>query len=214
MDLQDCDIAVSADESVSGDLLEEFRSGLAAGNIRVFFENRESSAYATAEWWAVPTLILLFVSRKFFDAFMAEAGKDAYRFCREQFVRLIRRTTGPEADVHTQVVVSDHASKKLPPEAPPFVSVYALSLRGERVRFVFTQDLLPQSIEMAVEAMFDLLAQHYESVPHDALTALLTGARPRWGVIHLRFDQQSSAWTPALREQPSDTTTQSSPRLS
>jgi hypothetical protein len=186
------DVGVFVAESVPDELTDDLRRELERAGLSVHYDRREESPFAAIEW-VLPTLIVLAVSRKLFDAFLGELGKDLYSLVKSRVVKLVERTSGPEAEVKVAYVVSVSSPKKLSGRAPAVVSVVAV-LGSHRARFFFETDCPAEGQARAVDSMFRLLADHYSGSANDRLAILFSRGPVLWGVLPLLFDAEMGEW--------------------
>jgi hypothetical protein len=186
------DIAIFADERLPDHLINDFAASLRLAELRVDCERQPPATYATILWF-VPTLVVVFLSRKLFDAFMAEAGKDLYKLVKRSIVKLTNRTTGATAEFRASYVGT---AGKVPRDwRPPILSIVAVLDDGRRAKFIFLPDLDESLHEQAVEAMLDILRRHYlDIVPLPELGISLDESIARLGSVPLIYDVQLGAW--------------------
>ncbi len=188
------DVGILVTESVPDDLTDDLRHDLERAGLRVLYDRRDESPFAAMEW-VIPTLIVLAFSRKLFDAFLGELGKDLYALVKKRVVRMVERTSGPNAELKVTYIVSASSPKKLSGRAPAVVSIIAILSDGQqRVRFFFRTDSSANLPSQAVDSMMDLLASHYSGSKDDRLAQLVAVGPVLWGVLPLVFDAETRAW--------------------
>jgi len=188
------DVGISADECVQDEILDEFVQSLEEVHLRLEVERRPATVFAGIEWF-LPTLVVLFLSRKLFDSLMTEAGKDIYKVVKEAVLRLLGRTSEQDAEVRAAVIVSQASPKKSAGRSPTVLSIWAILDDGSRVTFIFPADLKLELHEAAVEGMLALLKEHYMGAcPPPKLGIRTEHAFARWGTLPLIIDHGAGTW--------------------
>jgi len=76
--VQKPDIGIIYNEHLPSDLFDEFKRSLAQEGLNLDVQSRpDTGPFACAEWF-IPTVIMAFIAKSYFDGFLKEAGKDHY----------------------------------------------------------------------------------------------------------------------------------------
>ncbi|MGZ4956526.1 MAG: hypothetical protein ACXV8Q_15570 [Methylobacter sp.] len=92
IDMQLPDIAVSYEQSIPVDIFEEFKKSVYEEGLNITVEPRANAGvYAGLEWY-LPTVIMVFIGKSYFDGFLKEAGKDHCQKLKESLSSLTNKT--------------------------------------------------------------------------------------------------------------------------
>lgn len=149
---------------VREDIPEDFYSFVAdelnVEQQRVGIKKREYGPMAALEWM-VPTGIVLYVTKSFFDAALKETGKDFYVLCKKTLGRLIKKSHA----VKSKYIAADASPKKLSAgyDQSNSISVKATLHPNLTITVLFTELLSEEDFIMAVDNLFDSLVVLYQS---------------------------------------------------
>jgi hypothetical protein len=73
----DFDVGVSYQEDVPSRVISDFLDALKTAGLTVDTKKRSIGVFMTMEW-AIPTLVIAYLAKPYFDGFLSEAGKDHY----------------------------------------------------------------------------------------------------------------------------------------
>lgn len=86
------DLAVVLEEGIPDEPFVEFKDAVSASGLDVVLESRPAAGpYAGVEWF-IPTAIVFFVAKSYFDGFLKEAGKDHYQVLRSKLSKTAAKT--------------------------------------------------------------------------------------------------------------------------
>lgn len=86
------DLAVVFEEGIPDEPFVEFKDAVSASGLDVVLESRPAAGpYAGVEWF-IPTAIVFFVAKSYFDGFLKEAGKDHYQVLRSKLSKTAAKT--------------------------------------------------------------------------------------------------------------------------
>jgi|TARA_R110000851_G_C13082300_1_gene565908 hypothetical protein len=88
------DLAVVFEEGIPDEQFVEFKDAVSASGLDVVVESRPAAGpYAGVEWF-IPTAIVFFVAKSYFDGFLKEAGKDHYQLLKSKLSKTAAKTMG------------------------------------------------------------------------------------------------------------------------
>lgn len=191
---EDIGVAISYAGVIPAALVREFATSLQEAGIEVEVEDRGDEVFASMEW-LVPTAIVVFISRKYFETLMQEAAKDHYPLIKASLSRLLQRTMGRDREIRIRYLASGNAPDKLSGSGPGAVSIYTKAKTGQLIKFVFDDTLAPEQRQQSLDAIFALLRDHTTSFPHDAFTRRVEaeGFRSTRALL-MRFDPTAGQW--------------------
>ncbi len=99
MDLQKADIVISHSKNFPNEIVEGFKSIVKSKEMNFMQEERDDNIYGMSEWF-LPTALILYVSKPFFESFPKEAGKDSYVFLKKGILYLAKVILGKNKKVN------------------------------------------------------------------------------------------------------------------
>jgi len=96
-------IAVSYEEQFPEEIISHFISGIASPGLDIKSEARESEPKAGLEW-LVPTAVIIFIGKAYFDSFLKEMGKDHYQLLKRGVAALWKYFFGSERSAKINLV--------------------------------------------------------------------------------------------------------------
>lgn len=148
--IPECHLWLNRRDDVPEHLVDDFRTSIGKAPLKFTYDTRPSPEFYAGLEWLVPTAVVLFVFKAYFDGFLQEAGKDHYKLLRAATVGLAKKFLGRRAPKMT-VISSGGESRSTDPE-------YSLvfSVRGEIDERVSACLLLKiDSDEATIEAAID-----------------------------------------------------------
>lgn len=99
-------IAITCKDGTPPDAFAEFKQEVSAGGLKVSVESIvQRSVFAGIEDW-LPTLIIVWLAKPYFESALSEAGKDHYHVLRAALAKLYRRFASPEANARVAAYAS------------------------------------------------------------------------------------------------------------
>ncbi len=170
-------------------LEEEFANSPLAYRI----DQRESGAMAGIEW-ALPTAIVAYLLKPFFEAFLQEAGKDAYLKTKEGIKKLVKKNL----PVETIRISANSSPHKL---SERYDQSGAISLKvavHKRLTFtvLFSNEIEPKEFDLMLDGLFKSIEQIYlevqknfpdetdgEQISHNELYLLANVNQRSWEIL-------------------------------
>lgn len=158
-------------EELPPEYFDDFRNSIDFDAIDFREERRENEPYAALEWM-IPTVVALYVGKKFADALLNKATDD---FADAVYPRLKNGV----AELAKKLLVTDRTRfgvvssgvKKDTNAASTIFSVTAQTTGPHRAKFVFHDDSLSElEYEIAVDQIFATLETHYCEAGNDLLS--------------------------------------------
>lgn len=123
--MQKLQIAISHPESFNNSIFKEFLEEIESDglNIRVE-ETPEPEVFATFEWF-IPTAIIAFIGKAYFEEFLKEMGKDHYNLLKFSLAKLTKKTISQPRIEPILISTSGKVSKN-----NPFSMAYSIMAEG------------------------------------------------------------------------------------
>lgn len=105
--------------------------------------------------WAISTLVIAYLAKPFFEAFLQEAGKDTYGVVKDEIKKFILRTK----KIKTTTITSDLSPKKLSAkyDQSRSVSVKARVHSQIMVTVLFDENAADDDADAMLDGMFEML---------------------------------------------------------
>lgn len=184
------DIALSYDEQIPAETFEEFESLIGKTGLSYAKEPRKHGPFAGVEW-LLPTAVILFIGKSYFDSFFKEMGKEHYHLMKKG-LQLFRKAFLSKTKRIQYRRVSVPASKI--PEDPVFsvlFSIMAKTKNGQSIKFLFPDGISEEKFQKSIEAFFRLLAKNYSAEEGDDLTIQMQSFERPQHTILVRYNQAS-----------------------
>lgn len=139
---------------------------LADKGVSCAFEQREPTPYASLDW-LIPSGIVLFMTRSYFDGIFKEIGKDHYQWFKAAASSLYRKALGDNPEVEFSVVSA--GKPKTPFHFSGSLSFVYSNDCGYRVKLLFPLDVTTEDYESSCEEFMKLVATHEAKRSDDPL---------------------------------------------
>jgi hypothetical protein len=137
-----------------------------------------SKPFASLEW-AIPTAVIIYLTKSFFDGFLKEMGKDSYAALKEMLGKQKRKSDWIEElavlarDKELQIVMAGGRLKKRSDDQVLSFSIVAYTETGKEIKFLFNRTQSQNQWNEAIFIMKSLLSDHLSNYPNDLLTIKL-----------------------------------------
>jgi len=133
------DVGLMYIESFEDPSFADFGRELTADDLDVRVESRpDPGAYAGVEW-LLPTAVVVFLGRSYFDAFLKEAGKDHYHLLKKALLKVSAKFFGKDAPQGRVIFTTGKAESEIPRYSLSY-SVVAQVGNGLRVKLLLQSD--------------------------------------------------------------------------
>lgn len=181
-------VLIARQEDIPPQLVDDFAAALSRLEIPFETEQTERRIYNGLEHY-IPTALVVFLAKPFFDAFLKKAGEDGYTLFKRALVALVA-----EAALIKARIISSGADKiSETSEFSRIISVYSHTATGERIKFLIPADASEVEYVQTIDSMLALLSYNYADSPHDALSTILSGSTTR-SLKVLRYEVASASW--------------------
>ncbi|WP_440222962.1 hypothetical protein ACQQ2N_18070 [Dokdonella sp. MW10] len=155
------DIGLVYFESLEDQSFSDFRRYIEADGLAVRVESRpDPGPYAGIEW-LIPTAVMVYLGRSYFDAFLKEAGKDHYHILKKALHSLSSRFFGDGAP-KGRIVFSKGKAESENPRYSIFYSVVAQLGDGFQVKLLLQSDFDDELCNEAQNLFLDFLSSVYD----------------------------------------------------
>jgi len=188
------DIAISYDESLNADDFEEFHHDLANERLEIIIESRPGGeVFASLEWF-IPTAVIVFISKSYFDGFLKEMGKDHYLKLKESLSSLTNKQMS-KPRIEPIMIGSPGKVNPNNPYSMAF-SVYAEANDGNKFKLLIPK---PSEIDDYTEIVYkflDFLNDYHMGIKNEGSIGfdINSKAPSRLILVHMNLHTKCIEW--------------------
>lgn len=163
------DILLEYNEILPDELIiDEFNSIKECG-VKIKLKKRENHPWAALEW-TIPTIIVAYILKPYFETFLKEAGKDHYKILSRKLKKIIAK--GRKID--TKLITATQSTKKLDKtySQSGSVSMIIETRTGRYIKLLFDKDLSKKDWEFALDQLLEYIIENYEKPNENELEKL------------------------------------------
>lgn len=139
--------------------------------VNVGVEKFEFSQPFNALEWAIPTLVVTYLIKPYFDGFLKEMGKDNYLILKDWLKKIANKLRTIKV-VTITADGSEGKENKNNTQSKSF-SLILQTKNGKNIKLLFDNDLTKEDWDNAIDMLLDYAIEHYENIPNDKLTVEL-----------------------------------------
>lgn len=179
-------LALAYTKSIPADTFAEFRRLVDVDGVRLQVEERaEGGPYAGLEW-LIPTAVIVFIGKAYFECFLKEMGKDHYVALKAGLKSLYARLLGPGAPDVT--VVSSKGKDSSYQSYSLLYSLLAEGNNGIRFKLLLKRSSIQEEYESTVSAFLEFLDAYHMGTLDQSIVAELQNARVFSKTLLLSFN--------------------------
>jgi hypothetical protein len=183
-------IGISYVEDLPSEPFDEFVAEVQRSDLELRCEARERPGpYAGLEW-LIPTAVVVFIGRAYFDAFLKEAGKDHYQILKAALKKLTMKFIGPSAPIGRIYFAGANKVQSPVPRYSLAYSVIANLGNGLSVKLLLTPDLSAEECNSAVEAFTAFLEAGVGGTLDPTSVEGLVDAKPVGGTLLVAYNRE------------------------
>ena len=172
--MSDFDIGLSHRSEIGHDLFDDFINHVSVPELRLAIEERqEKEVYAALEW-LIPTAVIIFISKSYFDAFLKEMGKEHYHLLKNAIKGLGKRLLGPTGPRFVRIT----SGKGKVPKDDHYSLVFSVVADvgvGKNIKLLIQRDASQLECEELIDSFIDFLdGFHNKPIDIKLLEALET----------------------------------------
>ncbi len=170
--------------------LEKTLAEIDEENLFIAGERKPPEIWAVSEW-AIPGLIVLFITKAYFEGFLQEMGKAHYEKLNFWIKRLI--TKGKNLKITT---IASGAEKIDPSNSQSkAISIFIDLKNGQRIKLLFDEELTLSEWHQSIDEILELVISNYELSPDDELTnRLIDLRRESYYMLYGFIDRSTKKW--------------------
>ncbi|TYR31666.1 hypothetical protein FXV77_20705 [Sphingobacterium phlebotomi] len=132
--------------------------------LNVNIQRRENGAMAGIEW-ALPTAIVVYLLKPFFEAFLKEAGKDAYQKAKGAIKKLVSKNLPVKTNILYAGKTIDKQSKKY--DQSLTISIKAALHSNLTLVVLFNNELVNEDCDLMTDGLLESIENMYKYVQQE-----------------------------------------------
>jgi hypothetical protein len=154
----DCDLALLYNEKIPKEVEHDFALDIDHPEIRFRSEQLEDKGPYAGIAWLLPTAVILWIGKSYFESFLKEAGKDHYHLLKKALARIWHKLFSKEKIISISIITSGKAPKKGDddPYSIAFSIIYPIAPKTI-LKFLFHNDNSISDYETYVDLISDLV---------------------------------------------------------
>lgn len=186
MSLSQSHVALSYEGPVLSAFLDEFRGTVAVEGLNLRIEQRASGRAMASIDWLMPTAVLAYVGKTYFDVFLEDLAKSHLDALKRGIKTLGQRMS--------QLRYAHIGSPGKLPAAnlySPLFSVWTDRVEGGRFKMLVANGLSQAQADTVLDAYINFIRAYHTGALDPEDLAVLAKARPLGGVVLLEYDLTS-----------------------
>lgn len=138
--------------------------------ILVEYKVKETRAYAALEW-TIPTAIVAYIVKPYFEAFLQEAGKQHFEILSKKLKTLINR--GKQMNV--RLISASKSTEKLNKayNQSMAISIMFEIKNGKIIKLLFDNDLEKEDWDNSIDQILEFVIENYENENNNKLASII-----------------------------------------
>jgi hypothetical protein len=188
---RDNHLVISYDEVIPAALLQPFLDIVPAPGLIVLAAPRPSARAHAGIQWLLPTAIVIYVSKSYFDGYLKEAGKEHYHLLKAAIGSLWSSFFGESRAVRIARVGS-RGKVATDQKYSITISVMAEANSGLRFKLLFEDACTSEELNQAVASFLGFLERYYEGSLDEDTEVRLSKARVIGRTILLAYHKANN----------------------
>jgi hypothetical protein len=174
-------------DSIDPLFLDDFRKKVYSNSIVTVEEKRPGNpVYMTVEWF-IPTVVVLFVTKLYFETFIKEIAKDHYEILKDAIAELANKS---KKNISVTLIASGEG--KLGKEkifTSAFSFIYIAQDVKTNFKFLYREGATDEQITEATSFFLDLLKEYNENIEESKLNSMLSKLTRKSSTIIICYNE-------------------------
>jgi hypothetical protein len=181
-------ILISRQEDIPPEVVGDFTTTLSELSIPFEAEETERRIFNALEYY-IPTALVIFIAKPFFNAFLKKAGEDSYALFKRGLAALVTRASR----INVRMISSN--PQKISKTSPfsRVISIYSYSASGARIKFLLPAEASEDECLQIIDSILMLLRENHTGASSDQLSRMMLVTKTR-SLKVLRYDFDSASW--------------------
>lgn len=187
-------IGVSYIDSIPEEIFLEFRDNIFDQNLDLRIEPRsDGDTHAVVEW-LLPTAVVVYFAKSYFDGFLKEMGKDHYQLLKKRMNLLRRKLLGDSGHKITLISTQGKLSENNP--FSHVLSIYAEADGKQRFKLLIQKGTSESEYEEAIDAFLSFLEAYHGMTLNSNMREKIARTRMVGGTLLLAFNYNNKEIEP------------------
>jgi hypothetical protein len=173
-------VGISFQNDVPASIIDEFQIAIDDVGLRTESKSHDPRIYASFEW-AIPTAVVVYLARPFFDAFLSEAGKDVYDAFKKGSLLLIARLLGSKPE-------NRETRRSL------LFSLQFHDRKGRSIKCIIPEGMSGDGYVSMLEELHPLIADNLNNQEDDRLDDIISSVRSSGKVFFIEYSPDQKTW--------------------
>lgn len=171
--------------------IREFVEGIRTPKLNVDVKSIPPMGPMVGIEWLMPTAVMLYIAKSYFDTFLKEAGKDHYALVKRGLSALWLAYLSPKKQVTIQLVGSRGKLDRDQRYSHVF-SIYTPTLDGvDRIKFLFDETCEDDAFDAYVHAILTALDEYFANTSSSVLYRAIKESGGRTPPFVVRFNSET-----------------------
>lgn len=177
---RDFDIGISYQNDIPEQWIDQLASETSQAGLTIQKQSREIGIYASLEW-ALPTLVITYLAKPFFDAFLKEAGKDSYAALKSGILYLFEQYLGSNPEPRNK-------------RRSQFFSIQFHDIQERSIKCIFPEPVSLDEYSKMLDDLYDLIIEDLESHSHGKLGQMISKVDGYGASYFIEYCPETSRW--------------------
>lgn len=184
-------IAVLHTASIHEDTFAEFVRTISTDHLKLGIESREDGGIYAGLEWLIPTALIVYIGKSYFDSFLSEMGKDHYNLLKTGLKTFREKLLGPSAPQFTMVSSAGKIKSH-----QPYSLVYSIMAEGRsklRFKLLIQRDISEREYDEILDAFLGFLMAYHSYAPEAGSIESIDAPKVLGEMVLLAFNLETKA---------------------
>lgn len=148
-------------DNISADYFADFTETVRVDKLELQLRSRPAGAVFAGVEWLIPTAIVAYIAKPYFESFLKEMGKDHYGLIKEGLKKIYAKVAGVDAPKMSVVSSAGKSNKEQPYSM--FFSVVVEGPQGNTFKLLIPRPISESQYEIAIGAFLDFTQRLYSN---------------------------------------------------
>lgn len=185
------DIAIIYDERLPSSAFDKFKSSLNDARLNIVVDSKPPSDTQAALEWFIPTAIVAYIGKSYFDGFLKEMGKNHYLLLKEE-LSILTNETMSKPNIEPQLIDSKDKVAKSNSYSLLF-SIYAEARDGNSFKLLIPKASEIKDYALMISTFLDFLNDFYSGASSLESTGYSSTTNTPGNLILLHMNTETNA---------------------
>ena len=190
-------LALMHADTIPPEYVADFTETVRADRLELAVQARPFGGPYAALEWMMPTVIVAYLAKPYFESFLKEMGKDHYGLVKDGLKKIYARVAGPKAPEISLVSSSGKVGKEQPYSL--FFSVVIEAPDGRRFKLLIPRPITESEYELAIGAFLQFADQLYERGLDERFSKALEAIRHPSQTVLVAYDVTEKSESPRVQ---------------